>query len=85
MSATKIGLSAHSSAAAADFRKLVGTGFDQFTRQAPVKALLALAKFAEPVNIAVLQFADESRPLFQQRAKLARALWRAPGRLKGRT
>ena len=61
----------------ANFREQVGTGFDQFTRQAPVKALLALAKFAEPVNIAVLQFADESCPLFRQRAKLVRALWRA--------
>jgi hypothetical protein len=34
--------------------------FDEFTRQAPVRALLALAKFAEPVDIAVLQFAAES-------------------------
>ena len=37
--------------------------------------LLALAKFAEPVDIAVLQFSDESHPAFQQeRERLARAL-----------
>jgi len=62
-------------AAAVEFRELVGMDFDQFTRQAAVKVLLALAKFAEPVDMAVLQFADERHPLFeQQREKLLRAL-----------
>jgi hypothetical protein len=62
-------------AAAAEFRELVGMEFDEFTRQAPVKLLVALSKFAEPVNMTVLQFADESHPLFQQqRERLARAL-----------
>ena len=62
-------------AAAAEFRELVGMDFDEFTRQAPVKVLLALATFANPVDIAVLQFADETHPLFeQQREKLLRAL-----------
>jgi hypothetical protein len=62
-------------AAAAEFRELFGIDFDEFTRQAPVRVLLALAKFAEPVDIAVLQFSDESHPAFQQqRERLARAL-----------
>ena len=62
-------------AAATEFRELVGMDFDEFTRQAPVKVLLALAKFADPVDITVLQFADETHPLFQpQREKLLRAL-----------
>jgi hypothetical protein len=62
-------------AAAAEFRQLVGMDFDEFTRQAPVKVLLALAKFADPDDIIVLQFADETHPLFQQqREKLLRAL-----------
>ena len=38
-------------AAAAEFRELAGMDFDLFTRQAPVKVLLALAKFAGPVDI----------------------------------
>jgi len=62
-------------AAAAEFRELAGMDFDQFTRQAPIKVLLALAKFAGPVDVTVLQFADEPHPLFQQqREKLLRAL-----------
>ena len=62
-------------AAAAEFRELAGKDFDQFTRQAPVKVLLALARFAEPVDITVLQFAGETHPLFQQqREKLLHAL-----------
>ena len=62
-------------AAAAEFRELAGMDFDQFTRQAPVKLLLALAKFAGPVDITVLQFAGETHPLFQQqREKLLHAL-----------
>jgi len=62
-------------AAAAEFRELVGMDFDQFTRQAPVKVLLALARFAGPVDITVLQFAGETHPLFQQqREKLLRAI-----------
>jgi hypothetical protein len=62
-------------AAAAEFRELAGMDFDQFTRQAPVKVLLALAKFAGPVDITVLQFANETHPLFeQQREKLLHAL-----------
>ncbi len=62
-------------AAAAEFRELVGADFDEFTRQAPVKLLVALSKFAEPVDITVLQFADEKHPLFQQqRERLVRAL-----------
>jgi hypothetical protein len=62
-------------AAAAEFRELVGVDFDEFTRQASIKVLVALAKCADPVDIAVLQFADETHPLFQQqREKLLRAL-----------
>jgi hypothetical protein len=62
-------------AAAAEFRELVGMEFDEFTRQSPLKLLVALSKFAEPVDITVLQFADEAHPLFQQqREKLVRAL-----------
>src|SRR5690348_14551136 len=62
-------------AAAAEFRDLVGMEFDEFTRQAPVKLLVALSKYAEPVDMTVLQFADESHHLFQQqRERLARAL-----------
>jgi hypothetical protein len=63
-------------AAAAEFRELVAMVFDEFTRRARVKLLLALAKFAEPIDVTVLQFADESHPLFQQqqRERLVRAL-----------
>ena len=62
-------------AAAAEFRELLGIEFDECTRQAPVKLLLALATFAEPVDITVLQFANEKHPLFQQQPeKLAHAL-----------
>ncbi|MBV8357546.1 MAG: hypothetical protein JO189_06360 [Deltaproteobacteria bacterium] len=62
-------------AAAAEFRELVGMDFDQFTRQAPVKLLLALARFADPVDITVLQFADQTHSLFEQQPeKLLRAL-----------
>jgi hypothetical protein len=62
-------------AAAGEFRELVGMDFDEFTRQAPIKLLLALAKFAEPIDVTVLQFAGETHPLFeQQREKLLRAL-----------
>jgi hypothetical protein len=47
---------------------------DQFTRQAPVRLLLAIGKYAEPTDTAILQFADENYPLFQQqRARLERA------------
>ena len=62
-------------AAASEFRQLVGIDFDEFIRQAPIKLLLALAKFAEPLDITVLQFTDETHPLFeQQHEKFARAL-----------
>jgi hypothetical protein len=62
-------------AAATEFRELVGVDFDEFIRQAPIKLLLGLAKFAEPLDITVLQFADETHALFEpQRAKLLRAL-----------
>jgi len=62
-------------AAAAEFRELTEMDFDEFTRQAPVKVLLALARFADPVDVTVLQFADQTHPLFQQqREKLLRAL-----------
>lgn len=62
-------------AAAAEFRELVGMEFDEFTRQAPVKVLVALSKFAESVDITVLRLAGESHPLFQQeRERLVRAL-----------
>ena len=62
-------------AAAAEFRELAGMDFDQFSRQAPVKLLLALAKFADPVDITVLQFADQTHSLFQpQREKLLHVL-----------
>ena len=53
-------------AAAAEFRELVGMNFDEFTRRAWVKLLLALVKSAEPIDVTALQFADESHPLFQQ-------------------
>jgi hypothetical protein len=58
-------------AAAAEFRELVGVDFDEFTRQVPTKLLLALAKFTEPIDLTVLQFADESH-LHQQRDRLMR-------------
>ena len=62
-------------AAAAEFRELVGMEFDEFTRQAPTKLLLALAKFAGPVDTTVLQFADEADLVFQQqRDRLTRAV-----------
>jgi hypothetical protein len=62
-------------AAAAEFRELFGIDFDEFTRQAPVKLLLALARFTDPVDITVLQFANETHPLFQQQhERLVRAL-----------
>jgi hypothetical protein len=62
-------------AAAAEFRQLVGADFEEFTRQAPVKLLLALSMFAEPGDITVLQFADASHPLFEpQHGRLVRAL-----------
>ena len=62
-------------AAAAEFRELVAMDFDEFTRRARVKLLLALVKFAEPIDVTVLQFADGSHPLFQQqRERLVRAL-----------
>ena len=65
-------------AAAGEFRELrelVGMEFDEFTRQAPIKLLLALAKFGEPVDTTVLQLADEAHPLFQrQRETLMRGL-----------
>ena len=69
--------------AAGEFRELVRMDFDEFTRQAPIKFLLGLEKFAEPIDIAVLQFADERHSLFQQqRERLARALryaWQRKG------
>ncbi len=62
-------------AAAAEFRELFGVEFDEFTRQAPVKLLVALSRFAEPVDITVLRLAGKSHPLFQQqRDRLVRAL-----------
>ena len=62
-------------AAAVEFRELVAMDFDEFTRRARVKLLLGLVKFAEPIDVTVLQFADESHPLFQQqRERLVRAL-----------
>ena len=70
-------------AAAAEFRELAGGDFEQFTRQAPVKLLLALSRFAEPTDLTVLQFADETHPQFQpQRERLVRALryaWQRKG------
>jgi hypothetical protein len=62
-------------AAAAEFRQLVGADFEEFTRHARVKLLLALSMLTEQRDITVLQFTDEGRPLFeQQREKLLRAL-----------
>jgi hypothetical protein len=62
-------------AAAAEFREAVGVDFEEFIRQASVKLLLALSMFAEPGDITVLQFANESHPLFeQQRGRLVRTL-----------
>jgi hypothetical protein len=70
-------------AAAAEFRELVGMDFDEFTRQAPVKLLLEIGRYAEPIDTTVLQFADETHPLFQQqRARLERAMrhaWQVGG------
>jgi hypothetical protein len=70
-------------AAVGEFRQLVGVNFEEFTRPASVKLLLALSKFAEPINMAVLQFADDKYPLFQQqRERLVRALrhaWQRKG------
>jgi hypothetical protein len=71
-------------ATAGEFRQLVGVDFEEFTRRASVKLLLALSKFAEPINMAVLQFADDKYPLFQQqqRERLVRALrhaWQRKG------
>ena len=49
--------------------------FDEFTRRAPIKLLLTIGKYATPTDTTVLQFADETHPLFQQqRAKLERAV-----------
>jgi hypothetical protein len=62
-------------AAAAEFRELAGVDFDEFTRRAPLKLLLAISRYAAPTDTAVLQFADETHPLFQQqRARLERAV-----------
>jgi hypothetical protein len=70
-------------AASAEFRALFKMDFDEFTRQAPAKLLLAIAQFAEPIDLTVLQFADETHPLFQQqRERLVRAL-RHAWQLKG--
>ena len=64
--------------------QLFGIDFDEFTRrQAPVKLRLALARFAETVNTTVLQFADESHPLYHKhRDRLVRAVrdaWQLTG------
>jgi hypothetical protein len=62
-------------AAAAEFRELAGVDFDEFTRRAPIKLLLAISRYAAPTETTVLQFADETHPLFQQqRARLERAV-----------
>jgi hypothetical protein len=62
-------------AAAAEFRELAGVDFDEFTRRAPLKLLLAISRYAAPTDTAVLQFTDETHPLFQQqRARLERAV-----------
>jgi hypothetical protein len=70
-------------AAAAEFRELAGVDFDEFTRRAPIKLLLAIGRYATPIDTAVLQFGDESHPLFQQqRAKLEHAVrhaWQVGG------
>ena len=59
-------------AAAAEFRELAGVDFDEFTRRAPIKLLLAISRYAAPTDAAVLQFADETHPLFQQQRRAAR-------------
>jgi hypothetical protein len=65
-------------ATAGEFRQLVGVDFEEFTCRTSAKLLLALSKFAEPINMAVLQFADEKYPLFQQqRERLLRAIHHA--------
>ena len=65
-------------AAVAEFRELAGADFDEFTRRAPIKLLLTLGRYATSTDTAVLQFADETHPLFQQqRARLERAVHRA--------
>ena len=72
--------------AAAEFRELFGIEFDEFTRQARVKLLLALARFAEPVDITVLQFADEHHPLYErQRERLVCVRCGMLGSSRGRT
>ena len=67
-------------AAAAEFRELAGVDFDEFTRRAPIKLLLAIGRYAAPTDTAV-QFADETHPLFQQQ----RARWSAPCGTPGRS
>jgi hypothetical protein len=70
-------------AAAAEFRELTGVEFDEFTRRAPVRLLLAVGRYAEPIDVAVLQFADETHPMFaQQREKLERVV-RSAWQLRG--
>src|SRR2546428_11889733 len=57
-------------AAAAECRELAGVDFDEFTRRAPIKLLLAISRYAAPTDTAVLQFADETHPLFQQQRQV---------------
>jgi hypothetical protein len=65
----------HKLPAAAEFRELVDVNFEEFTRQAPTKLLLALAKFTKPIDV-IVQFEDETHPLFQQqqRERLVRSI-----------
>ena len=48
---TAVLVDGHHFAAAAEFRKLAGGDFEQFTRQAPVMLLLALSRFTEPADL----------------------------------
>jgi hypothetical protein len=41
----------HHFAATVQFRELAGGDFEQFTRHAPVKLLLALSRFTEPADL----------------------------------
>jgi hypothetical protein len=72
-------------AAAGEFRQLVGVDFEEFTRRASVKLLLALSKFAEPINMAVLQFADEKYPLFSSSARNSCVQYATLGNVRDRT
>jgi hypothetical protein len=71
--------------AAGEFRQLVGVDFEEFTRRASVKLLLALSKFAEPINMAVLQFADDKTHCFSSSARDSCVHYATLGNVSDRT